>query len=373
MSDPIEAPYVLTPETVHHSDDRIHVSASRVRLRMDPLVGLLDGPRARGAILLRCIMEPPWSLRVQDEAPLTLVAVVSGTAWVAPDQGADRQVEPGDVAILRGPGHYTVADHPDTPIQFVIHAGQRCTTADGAETSDEMDLAWRTWGNDPHGSTVMLVGTYQRENEIGKRLLRSLPGLVVLRNDDWYSSIVPLLDAEISNAEPGQQVMLDRLLDLLLVASLRGWFSRSDTQPPRWYQASSHPVVGPALRMLQTNPAQPWTVAALAREVGVSKATLARRFTELVGEPPMAYLTGWRLTLAADLLREDDSTIGAIASEVGYGSPFSLSTAFKRVWGISPTRYRSTVRDWIPIGDVEGPDGDSSAVDAQTLHDLPGM
>lgn len=309
---------------------------------MDPLVGLLDGPRARGAILLRCMMEPPWSLHVQDEAPLTLVVLVSGAAWLTPARGAGQQVEPGDVAILRGPGHYTVADNPDTPIHYVIHADQRCTTADGVEVPDEMDLAWRTWGNDPHGSTVMVVGTYQRETEIGKRLLQTLPELMVLRSHDWYSSIVPLLDAEISKAEPGQQVMLDRLLDLLLVASLRAWFSRADNRPPGWYQASSDPVVGPALRMLQSDPAQPWTVAALAREVGVSRATLARKFTDLVGEPPMAYLTGWRLTLAADLLMEDDSTIGAIASEVGYGSPFSLSTAFKRVWGVSPARYRST-------------------------------
>jgi AraC-like DNA-binding protein len=170
-----------------------------------------------------------------------------------------------------------------------------------------------------------------------------LPELVVLRSHEWDAPIVPLLDVEISKVEPGQQAMLDRLLDLLLIAFLRAWFSRSDTQVPRWYQASSDAVVGPALRMLQNNPAQPWTVAVLAREIGVSRANLARKFTELVGEPPMTYLTNWRLTLAADLLKEDGSTIGAIASEVGYGSPFSLSTAFKRVWGMSPAQYRSTV------------------------------
>ena len=309
---------------------------------MDPLVVGLDGPRARGAVLFRCVMEPPWSLRIQDEAPLTLVAVVSGTAWVALDQGSPQQMEIGDAAVLLGPDHYTVADHPDTPIKVVVHPDQRCTTVDGGELP-AMDLGWRTWGNNPHGSTVMLVGTYQVENEVGKRLLRSLPELVVMRSHDWDSPIVALLDAEMSKEEPGQQVMLDRLLDLLLMAFLRAWLSRSDSHEPYWYQASSDPVVGPAMRMLQDNPAQPWTVAALAREIGVSRATLARRFTEQVGEPPMTYLTGWRLGLAADLLRDHESTVGAIASEVGYGSAFSLSTAFKRVWGISPTQYRSTV------------------------------
>jgi AraC-like DNA-binding protein len=100
-------------------------------------------------------------------------------------------------------------------------------------------------------------------------------------------------------------------------------------------------VVGRALRMLHNNPAHRWTVATLAAEIGVSRAALARRFTELVGEPPMTFLTGWRLALAADLLREPDATVGAVARQVGYGSPFALSTAFKRVRGVSPRQHRA--------------------------------
>ena len=98
--------------------------------------------------------------------------------------------------------------------------------------------------------------------------------------------------------------------------------------------------MGPALRLVQDNPAHPWTVASLATRVGASRATLARRFTELVGEPPMAFLTGWRLDLAADLLLEPGATIGSVARQVGYGSPYALSTAFKRARGISPQQHR---------------------------------
>jgi AraC-like DNA-binding protein len=93
--------------------------------------------------------------------------------------------------------------------------------------------------------------------------------------------------------------------------------------------------------VLHHNPGHVWTVARLADEVGVSRATFARRFHELVGEPPMAFLTGWRIALAADLLREPGATIGSVAHEVGYGSPFALSTAFKRVRGISPQQHRA--------------------------------
>jgi AraC-like DNA-binding protein len=99
-------------------------------------------------------------------------------------------------------------------------------------------------------------------------------------------------------------------------------------------------VIGRALRLMQHNPAHPWTVAALAGQIGVSRAALARRFTELVGEPPMSYLTGWRLAIAADLLREPEATIDAVARQVGYSSGFALSAAFKRVRGVSPREHR---------------------------------
>lgn len=140
---------------------------------------------------------------------------------------------------------------------------------------------------------------------------------------------------------PGQEVVLDRLLDLLAIAALRAWFARPEAAPPAWYEALGDPVVGPVLRLLQDDPARPWTVAALAAKAGVSRAALARRFTERVGELPMTYLTGWRLALAADRLRDTDGTIGAIARHVGYGSASALSTAFKREYGVSPQEWRT--------------------------------
>lgn len=311
---------------------------------MDALARLLDGPRARGAFLLRSILAPPWSLRIQDRAPLTLISLVEGAAWVVPDHDRPIQLHPGDIAVVRGPDPYTVADDPATPPQAVIHPGDRSTTVDGRELCDEMRLGVRTWGHHLGGPTVLLTGTYHMRGEVTQRLLDALPALVVLRADSWDCPLVSLLNQEIVKDDPGQEVVLDRLLDLLLIAVLRTWFARPEARPPAWYAALGDPVVGPALRLLHHNPAYPWTVAALAAKTGVSRATLARRFTELVGEPPMAYLTTWRLTLAADLLREPDATVGAVARQVGYGSPFALSAAFKRVRGVSPQEYRAGVK-----------------------------
>ncbi|GAA3021334.1 AraC family transcriptional regulator [Streptosporangium longisporum] len=308
---------------------------------MDALTDFLDGPRARGAFLLRSILSPPWSLRIQDRAPLALAAVVRGEAWVVPDDGDPVRLGPGDVTVIRGPAPYTVADDPATPPQVVIHPGQHCTTVDGRDLSDAMSLGVRTWGNDPHGPAVILTGAYQMRGEISRRLLEALPPLLVLPEDAWDCPIIPLLTDEIVKDEPGQEAVLDRLLDLLLIAVLRAWFSRPEGGAPAWYRAHGDPVVGKALRLLHNNPAHPWTVAGLAAETGVSRAALARRFTDLVGEPPMAFLTGWRLAMAADLLRETDATVGAVARQVGYGSSFALSTAFKRAHGVSPQEYRA--------------------------------
>jgi AraC-like DNA-binding protein len=314
---------------------------------MDALAGLLDGPRARDAFLLRAVLDPPWSVRIQDEAPLSLVAMARGEAWVVPDPAeGDGAPEPvalreGDVAIMRGPDPYLFADDPATPPQVVIHPGERCTTPDGEDLSEAMALGGRAWGSSRDGSVMMIVGTYQLPGEISQRLLRALPALLVVPAHALRSPLVGLLGTELNNDEPGQEAVLGRLLDLLVITVLRTWFAREQSRAPAWYLAYGDPVVGQAIRLLHADPAYPWTVATLAAKTGVSRATLARRFTELVGEPPMAYLTGWRLAMAADLLREPEATIGSVARQVGYGSAFALSAAFKRVRGLSPREHRA--------------------------------
>jgi AraC-like DNA-binding protein len=203
----------------------------------------------------------------------------------------------------------------------------------------------RTWGNDPAGSTELLTGVYQLEGEISRRLLAALPPVLVIPRAERDDRLVSLLAEEVARERPGQEAVLDRLLDLLLVATLRGWFNRPDAEAPAWYRAHGDPTVGPALRLLQQHPDRPWTVASLAEEVGVSRATFARRFSELMGEPPMRYLTQWRLAVAADLLREQDATVASVARRVGYATPFALSAAFTRERGISPSQHRAAALD----------------------------
>ncbi|MFH8724965.1 AraC family transcriptional regulator [Streptomyces termitum] len=308
---------------------------------MDALAGLLDGPRAKGAFLLRMVMEPPWSVRIEDGAPLCLMCVTEGEAWITPSSGEPVPLRPGDLAIARGPEPYTVADAAGRPPRARVGPGGECATLSGEPLAETMRLGVRTWGDALDGGTTVLVGTYLVDGEVGRRLLDALPPLVHLPAELWRCPLMPFLEEEIARDEPGQSAVLDRVLDLLLIAAVRAWFARPGAEAPAWYRAMADPVVGRALRLLQDDPAHPWTVASLAAKASVSRAALARRFTALVGEPPMTYLTDWRLALAADLLREGDATLESVARRVGYSGAFALSAAFKRVRGVSPSAYRS--------------------------------
>ena len=199
---------------------------------VDALAGLLDGPRAQGAFLLKAVLGPPWSLRIADEAPLAIFTLLTATpGWSIP---ARRPVHlgPRRHRVARGP---TTTPSPTArrprPNLFIGPGGD-CRDADGRPPRRGHAARVRTWGNDPDGPTVLLTGSYLLTGEVGARLLRALPPVVVLRRADWDSPLVALLAAEMGKDEPGQEAVLDRLLDLLLITALRAWFARADATPP---------------------------------------------------------------------------------------------------------------------------------------------
>ena len=177
---------------------------------MGALDGLLSGPRAQGAFLLRLVMEPPWALSVQDEAPLTIMAQLEGHAWVV--AGDERvRLEPGDLSIAKGPDHYLVADDPGTPVSIIVKPGQECVTLDGRSLIDELMLGVRTWGNDRHGSSQVLVGIYNLDSEVSRRLLRALPSLIHLHAGDLPDDITFGKSVAVDCETMGLQVGRDRL------------------------------------------------------------------------------------------------------------------------------------------------------------------
>jgi AraC-like DNA-binding protein len=276
---------------------------------------------------------------VADQAPLTPVAVIHGAAAISTAAGTHAELAERDIALLRGPEPYVVADPPGTSPQASIGPDQVCSVIDPA-ARPMGPLGVRAWGNDPAGETTLLTGTYHTPAEISRPLLATLPDLLVMPAADWVNPFAGHLVHAADRDTAGQDAVLDRLLDLVLIAAVQTWLAQDGSPTPGWYAAHDDPVVGPALALIHSHPGQSWTVATLAAAAGCSRASLAHRFTRLVGQPPVAYLTGWRLSRAADLLATTDATLDAIARQVGYSSAFAFSAAFKRARGVSPSGFR---------------------------------
>ncbi|WP_435974822.1 AraC family transcriptional regulator [Streptomyces sp. Qhu_M48] len=287
-----------------------------------------------------------WCARLEPYDGAGFHIVLKGGCWLLPDGGAPVALGTGDAVLLpHGTGH-VIADAP----------------ADAATLARAVPFGpWRDGGPPrpplppfPPGSggreVEMLCGKYRLDRSHAHPLLAELPPVVHLPSRPGahpeLRAAIDLLGGELDERRPGSCVALPSLLDLLLVYMIRSWLAEGTAGV--WPAVLGDPVTAAALRALHSDPAAPWTTDRLAAEAGVSRPTLARRFTALVGRPPMAYLTWWRLTRAAALLRETDDPLAAVARRVGYSTPYALSHAFRREFGTTPGRYRSSRDPAVP-------------------------
>ncbi|MFI2202389.1 AraC family transcriptional regulator [Streptomyces sp. NPDC020192] len=284
-----------------------------------------------------------WAVRLVPYEGAGFHVVLGGACTLLPDDGEGTPVPlgAGDVVLVpHGAGH-VLADRAAGP-----EAARR---ARPLEEVRDTDLSLPGTGPEVR----LLCGKYRLDRSRTHPLLAELPEVVRLPAGDAdcpeLRSAVDLLARELDAdaGRPGASLVLPGLLDLLLVYMIRAWAARARTagspaaRTGSWPAALAHPATAAALHALHSDPAAPWTNDLLAARAGVSRATLSRRFTALVGRPPMAYLTWWRLTLAATRLRGSDAPLATVARETGYGSPYALSHAFSREFGITPGRYRT--------------------------------
>jgi AraC-like DNA-binding protein len=301
---------------------------------MDVLTDLLSRARARGAVFAHSTLRAPWGLEFEDHTPLSVHAVLEGELHVAVAGAPGARCLQGDLVLVRSGEPYRLMHAPRAavrPLAALIEQGR--------VPGQEGRYALGGGGE----ATVLLCGAYSFEGGLCDGLLGALPPLIVLRGaavEPSLRSALGLLADEVGRGGAGQQAVLDRLLDLILVYALRTWFHRDDAGAPPWFCALDDPPVGAALRAMHADPARAWTVEALAAEAGLSRAAFARRFGARVGEPPLAYLTRWRMTLAADALLAPGATVASVAPEVGYASGFAFAAAFKRHHGVPPGRWR---------------------------------
>ncbi|GAA3537992.1 AraC family transcriptional regulator [Kribbella ginsengisoli] len=292
---------------------------------MDPLDELLYAVRANGAVLGTPVLPTGSALRFTDAAALTLCTPLRGEGWLLVDDQTIH-LKPGDTAVVRGPAPFVFTTDPTaTPDPIDV-------TCDG--TVGATPLRPADAGPAAGGGTVLLAGAYYIRQQLPRRLLHALPPVMIVEDDYDCAPLLAYLEDNLAAGKLGRQVSLDRLLDWLMVCTLRDWF---DLNSPRWYTALSDDVIGPVLQAMHSSPAAPWTLASLAEHANVSRTTLARRFTDLTGESPLGYLTDLRMTLAADLLAEPGASVAAVARRIGYADAYSFSTAFKRERGVSPS------------------------------------
>jgi AraC-like DNA-binding protein len=296
----------------------------------------------------------PHSARVRRPAPFGrrfppvdgagFHVVLQGSCWLFPPDGAPIALGVGDVAFLpRGAAH-GLADSAST---LLVDA-----SASLAEIPPFHDDEGVPTGQHPaNGSaaaTVMLCGAYLLDRSRAHPLLSDLPEVIhlpaTIGHHPGLRAAVDLLGGELVQPRPGSDAMLPALLDVLLLHILRAWFDDQSAHGTEtgWAAALRDLAVAAALRAIHDDPGRQWTVEELGVQAGLSRAAFARRFAALVGQPPLTYLTWWRMTLAARLLRGSNAPLAAVARKVGYTSEFAFAHAFKREYGSAPGEFRQS-------------------------------
>ncbi|MFJ9774835.1 AraC family transcriptional regulator [Kitasatospora sp. NPDC101157] len=309
---------------------------------MDILTEALASMRTAHPASVRTEGRAPWALRLPPVAGAGFHVVLYGTCWMVPADpaagGKPVPLSPGDVIFLRDGRGHVLADTPDTP---PVDAG-------ACRIDHDSPIGTLTIGGDG-ARTSLLCGNYHLDQGRPHPMVRQLPAVIHLptrhgRHPE-LAAAVQLLGAELENPRIGSTGIVPALIDSLLLYVLRAWF---EDQPPAaaagWAAALRDSAVAPALNAIHEAPATAWTVESLADRAGLSRAAFARRFTSMVGEPPMAYLTRWRMTTAARLLRESEAPLTAVAAQTGYGSEYAFAKAFKREFGRAPGGYRREAR-----------------------------
>jgi AraC-like DNA-binding protein len=312
---------------------------------MDALAAVLAVAGVRGAIEATVNAAEPWGLALDAVPGAAFHAITNGTAWLcvhgkpgARDEPGIRLM-PGDIVLLPAGTAHTLASAPGSRTQPFDHLAAEQALAAGGELTVGTGTI----------QTRILCASYHQDPAVALPLLTLLPEVLHIpasRANPGLDATLRLLAHELAQAQPGAAAVLNRLVDILLVQVLRIWLtsSASHASHASWLSALTDPVAGPALATLHAQPGRSWTVSSLAASTGVSSATLARRFTAKVGEPPAAYLTRWRMDLAALRLRDTNDTVGAIARSLGYTSEYAFNRAFTRHRHTSPGRYRTQAR-----------------------------
>jgi AraC-like DNA-binding protein len=301
---------------------------------MDVLSDVLVALRTGLPHAARTQAKSPWGLRFQPGDASGCHVLLQGACWLIPTDGQPVMLSVGDVVFTpRGSG-FALADQPDRP-----------TVDFDPDLDDDSPFFGQVHIDGPGAETVLLCASYMFDRARGHPLLDELPDLIHLPSrlgrHPSLRSAIELLGNELDIPLAGTEAILPSLVDMLLLFILRAWYDEQ-TEPttPCWASALNDPAMTAALGGIHRHPERQWTVEDLAGLAGLSRAAFAKKFTAVVGQPPLTYLTWWRMTTAARLLRDSDAPLRTVAAGAGYASEFAFAKAFKREFGVPPGVYR---------------------------------
>lgn len=294
---------------------------------VDPLSDVLTAVGAKVTRRTRLEASGQWALSFPSLDRLKFVALLKGSAWLIVPTLDPQRLSAGDVCLI-GRTAYAVASDPDLP----PHDGQ--TLYDGHDVV-------RLGGDD----TIGLGGTVTFSPGNADFLLDALPDFLRVPRSapgsSAVSAILALLNGEAERDAMGSQIVSARLADVLLVEAIRAYAEGDEGPPTGWLGALADSRLGSALRVMHGDIARPWTVAQLASAAGMSRAAFSAAFARQVGQPPLAYLRAWRLTLARAALTLGEADIASIGAKLGYTSQSAFTYAFRRAFGVTPKYLRT--------------------------------
>jgi AraC-like DNA-binding protein len=302
----------------------------------DPLGEALHSLRMSGAFYCRSEFTEPWGLTLPPlPGYLWFHVVTSGRVSLDLGDGELTTLHGGDLALVtQGTGHRLCSD-PTAPAPGILDLPRD-------EISDRYEVLHHGGGGT---LTRMMCGAVRFDHPAARNLVGVLPEIIYVDAVSapdvvWMQGTLALIAAETRHQRPGGEAVITRLADVLIIQAIRWWLETDPSARAGWLGALRDEQIGRALSLIHGDPARAWTVAALADELPLSRSAFAARFTELVGEPVMQYVTRWRMRVAVNALEDDGATVAELANRLGYRSEAAFARAFKRVVGVAPGSIR---------------------------------
>ena len=280
---------------------------------MEVLSDILRSMRVTGSVYFCDSLDSPWTMEFADTDRASFHLVRRGECWI----------KSGDTHERLGPGDFV----------FVEPGRDHVLANEGSDTG----------ANNQPMATLLLCGYGTFEAPQRHPLLKTLPSLTIIRDEEllqhgWLKSTLDQLSTEYMTRQPGSEVVVDKLTEVLIVELIRINFGRDEQRG--FTRALLDAQISRALELMHTTPETPWTLEMLASRAAMSRAAFAKRFKERVGQTMFAYLTALRMQRAQNLLRESNLPLYELANRVGYQSDLAFSKAFKKSIGVTPTSYR---------------------------------